>query len=60
MERCCTRRLRIIIPQKEIQYAYAKSGLFDEVYGLSLAQQMKNYLKDIPEGGAKAVLLIEA
>ncbi len=32
-------------------------GLFDEVYGLSLAQQLKN--KDIPEGGAKAVLLLK-
>jgi len=29
---------------------------FDEVYGLASAQQMKN--KDIPEGGSKAVLLV--
>jgi len=29
---------------------------FDEVYGLSAAQQLKN--KDIPEGGSKAVLLV--
>jgi len=29
---------------------------FDEVYGLALSQQLKN--KDIPEGGAKAVCLV--
>jgi glutamate dehydrogenase len=29
---------------------------FDEVYGLASAQQLKN--KDIPEGGSKAVLLV--
>lgn len=49
--------LRIVLPQTETAYAYAKSGLFDEVYGLSYAQQLKN--KDIPEGGSKAVLLIK-
>lgn len=32
------------------------SRQFDEVYGLSYAQQLKN--KDIPEGGAKAVILV--
>ncbi len=31
--------------------------LYDEVYGLAYAQQLKN--KDIPEGGSKAVILIE-
>ncbi len=31
--------------------------LYDEVYGLAFAQQLKN--KDIPEGGSKGVVLIE-
>jgi glutamate dehydrogenase len=30
--------------------------LYDEVYGLAFAQQLKN--KDIPEGGAKAVIVV--
>ena len=34
----------------------ALAGMFDEVYGLSHAQQLKN--KDIPEGGSKAVLVL--
>jgi glutamate dehydrogenase len=31
---------------------------FDEAYGLSFAQQLKN--KDIPEGGAKGVILVNS
>lgn len=31
--------------------------LYDEVYGLAFAQQLKN--KDIPEGGSKGVMLLE-
>jgi glutamate dehydrogenase len=49
--------LRVVIPRTESEYDFALAGLFDEVYGLSYAQQMKN--KDIPEGGSKAVLLLK-
>lgn len=49
--------LRIVIPRNSSDYGFALSGLFDEVYGLSFAQQLKN--KDIPEGGSKAVLLLK-
>jgi len=48
--------VRIVMPNDPSQYEVAFAGLFDEVAGLSYAQQMKN--KDIPEGGAKAVLLL--
>ncbi len=48
--------LRIVMPRDATQYEAAFAGLFDEVAGLSYAQQQKN--KDIPEGGAKAVLLL--
>ena len=49
--------MRIIPSQSTSGYANALSGLFDEVFDLSYAQQMKN--KDIPEGGSKAVLLVK-
>ncbi|MCB9831536.1 MAG: NAD-glutamate dehydrogenase [Planctomycetes bacterium] len=39
------------------QHAREVDRLYDEVYGLAFAQQLKN--KDIPEGGAKAVVLLE-
>ncbi len=48
--------LRVVMPRSPSDYSFALSGLFDEVYGLSHAQQLKN--KDIPEGGSKAVLLL--
>jgi len=48
--------LRVVMPRNPTEYDYALAGLFDEVYGLSFAQQLKN--KDIPEGGSKAVLLL--
>jgi len=50
--------LRVVMPRSSADYDYALSGLFDEVYGLSHAQQLKN--KDIPEGGSKAVLLLHS
>lgn len=48
--------MRVVMPRNPADYDYALAGLFDEVYGLSLAQQLKN--KDIPEGGSKAVLVL--
>ena len=49
--------LRVVMPRNPTDYEVALAGLYDEVYGLSHAQQMKN--KDIPEGGAKGVLLLK-
>lgn len=49
--------LRVVMPKTASDYDYALAGMFDEVYGLSHAQQLKN--KDIPEGGSKAVLLLK-
>lgn len=49
--------LRVVMPRNASDFDYALAGLFDEVYGLSHAQQLKN--KDIPEGGSKAVLLLK-
>jgi glutamate dehydrogenase len=48
--------LRIVIPQNVDQYRIEQTRIYDEVYALSNAQQLKN--KDIPEGGAKAVVLV--
>lgn len=49
--------LRVVLPQSLAGYERANERLYDEVYALSSAQQMKN--KDIPEGGAKAALVAE-
>jgi glutamate dehydrogenase len=48
--------LRIVIPQNVDQYHMEACKIYEEVYALSNAQQLKN--KDIPEGGAKAVVLV--
>eukprot|EP01033_Poteriospumella_lacustris_P003883 gene3883-2760_t len=48
--------LRLVTPQNSDQYAVESTRQYDEVYGLSYAQQLKN--KDIPEGGSKGVILI--
>ncbi|MFO0829949.1 MAG: NAD-glutamate dehydrogenase [Phycisphaerales bacterium] len=48
--------LRVIRPTTPAQWAREAERLFDEVYGLSWAQQLKN--KDIPEGGAKCAILV--
>lgn len=48
--------VRVIMPKNRTGYSHDLSSLFDEVYDLSYAQQMKN--KDIPEGGSKAVALV--
>jgi glutamate dehydrogenase len=49
--------LRVVKPSTLEQHAREAERLFDEVYALSYAQHLKN--KDIPEGGAKAAILLE-
>lgn len=49
--------LRIVKPSSAVLYDRESERLYDEVYGLSFAQQLKN--KDIPEGGAKAAIVLE-
>ena len=49
--------LRLVTPSTPEQYALESSHQYEECYGLAYAQQLKN--KDIPEGGAKAVLTCE-
>lgn len=49
--------LRVVKPASLEQHSREAERLFDEVYGLSYAQHLKN--KDIPEGGAKAAILLE-
>lgn len=49
--------LRTVYPEKNEQLASDRNSLFTECYNLALTQQKKN--KDIPEGGAKAVILLE-
>jgi glutamate dehydrogenase len=49
--------MRLVTPSTAEQHALESSRLYDECYGLAYAQQLKN--KDIPEGGSKAVNLID-
>jgi glutamate dehydrogenase len=49
--------LRIVTPYDAEARSLESTKHFDEVWGLSFAQQQKN--KDIPEGGAKAVIQID-
>jgi glutamate dehydrogenase len=49
--------LRVIRPVNSAQHSRERDRLFDEVYELAFAQELKN--KDIPEGGAKAVILVQ-
>ena len=49
--------LRMVLPATAAQYERANESLYDEVYGLAYTQQQKN--KDIPEGGAKAAVVVE-
>lgn len=46
-----------IVRKSRAQVAIEAGRQFDECYGLAFAQQLKN--KDIPEGGSKAVLLVD-
>ncbi len=48
--------LRAVRPAGQEQYVRESERLYDEAYGLAFAQQLKN--KDIPEGGAKAVVVL--
>ena len=49
--------LRLVTPASVEQFALESARHYDECYGLAYAQQLKN--KDIPEGGSKAVCLID-
>mmetsp|Transcript_27688 Transcript_27688/g.66694 ORF Transcript_27688/g.66694 Transcript_27688/m.66694 type:complete len:1242 (+) Transcript_27688:257-3982(+) len=49
--------LRLVAPGSSEQLALESARQYDECYGLAFAQQLKN--KDIPEGGSKAVCLID-
>jgi glutamate dehydrogenase len=48
--------LRLVTPPSLEQYSLESARHYDECYGLAFAQQLKN--KDIPEGGSKAVCLV--
>ena len=48
--------VRAVLPRSGPQFTREAERLFDEAYGLASAQQLKN--KDIPEGGAKAAILV--
>jgi len=47
--------IRLILSRDRAAYERSYATLFDEAYNLAFTQQMKN--KDIPEGGAKGVIL---
>ena len=47
----------LVTPASPEQFALESAHQYDECYGLAYAQQLKN--KDIPEGGSKAVVLID-
>jgi glutamate dehydrogenase len=49
--------MRLVTPSSQEQHALESARQYDECYGLAFAQQLKN--KDIPEGGSKAVNLID-
>jgi glutamate dehydrogenase len=49
--------MRLVTPATVEQYTLESARHYDECYGLAFAQQLKN--KDIPEGGSKAVNLID-
>jgi glutamate dehydrogenase len=50
--------IRIVKSRSKEAYAINARNLFDENYGLASTQQRKN--KDIPEGGSKGVILLDA
>lgn len=50
--------IRIVKSRNREAYAINMRSMFDENYGLANTQQRKN--KDIPEGGSKGVILLDA
>ncbi len=48
--------IRAITPTAAAQFGRERARIYDEAYNLAAAQQLKN--KDIPEGGAKAAILV--
>merc|ERR1719225_597566 len=48
--------LRVVPVEGNERFGQESMRHFDEVYGLAFAQQLKN--KDIPEGGSKAVCMV--
>lgn len=48
--------MRLVTPTNQEQHALESARQYDECYNLAYSQQLKN--KDIPEGGSKAVNLI--
>ncbi len=49
--------LRTVYPERMEQFHNERNNVFAECYALSYTQQKKN--KDIPEGGAKGIILLE-
>lgn len=49
--------LRTVYPERMEQFFNERNNVFAECYALSYTQQKKN--KDIPEGGAKGIILLE-
>ena len=49
--------VRTVIPETLEKFQQERNTIFSECYSLAFTQQKKN--KDIPEGGAKAVILLE-
>jgi hypothetical protein len=54
---CAYKVTTVLLPPSNEQHSVANRGLVLECYHLAAAQELKN--KDIPEGGAKAVVLVE-
>ncbi len=49
--------IRTVYPERMEQYLAERNNFFSECYNLAYTQNKKN--KDIPEGGSKAVILLE-
>jgi len=49
--------MRLVVPESAEQFAIESARHFDEAYQLAAAQEQKN--KDVPEGGAIAVILLD-